>query len=431
MEPFCVSLLSTGSHRKGGPDGSQHLPLRTKQVWEIFSAEGRRCTVLHTGNPPSRTWPSGKVSECGALSRMCACSFARSLQLLHVWDRREVQERLQAFQHALERESHAFWTSSGEKKKWRLWVRAWLWKPAQSHTGGCWLGHVTLRKYSEHLDPRSQALEAPKTYDCAVCLCIHCVSSLPSRPSQCVQMVRRIKPKGRNPLCYNMRREVCHTLKMCAQFRALGIKGVCIFISPSQFYSNSALDVQHSIQFPSFVGPTLVASFFRGEKVNPNILLCVEPASFLPGRNSPPLKPLLSSHRAVASPVGWGLLHPEPNAAMSTLSLPTAGERPSFPVWSALTPALSIPHTRPPSRVTSSQALASTLFQRPPGGCSLEESIQDYFYRERNKDGSGGKKRRARREHSGRKGERWPEGKAEGRGIPPVYFYRYTSPIKI
>lgn len=88
----------------------------------------------------------------------------------------------------------------------------------------------------------------------------------------------------------------------------------------------------------------------------------------------------------------------------------------------------SLPHTRPPSRVTSSQALVSTLFQRPPGGCSLEESIQGYFYRERKKDGCGEKKR-ARREQSGRGGEGQPEGKAEGReGVPPVHFYRYTSP---
>lgn len=44
-------------------------------------------------------------------------------------------------------------------------------------------------------------------------------------------------------------------------------------------------------------------------------------ASFQAG-HSPPLKPLLNSHRAVASPVVCGLLHPEHNAAVSTLPFP-------------------------------------------------------------------------------------------------------------
>lgn len=112
------------------------------------------------------------------------------------------------------------------------------------------------------------------------------------------------------------------TLKMCAQFRASGIKVVCIFISPSQFHSNSALEVQHLISFLHLQFLHLVASFLRGEKVNPNILLPVELASFLPGKALPSLKSVLSCHRAVASPVVCGLLHPEPNAAVSTLSFP-------------------------------------------------------------------------------------------------------------
>lgn len=108
---------------------------------------------------------------------------------------------------------------------------------------------------------------------------------------------------------------------------------------------------------------------------------------------------------------------------------------PSHSIWETLFPCMvsldssSIPHTRPPSRVMSSQALVSTLFQRPPGECSLKESIQDYFYRERKKNEREEKKKRASREQSGREGEGQPEGKPEGReGVPPVHFYRHTSP---